>query len=164
MPNPVREFLTMYDEVSHEFDDLHKRRVIANLYAYWHDCRDCGDVLEDFNVYESVDEMRHPFRVPDPIEGPDGLGGFIDHNVDEFLEDYGLHTMNPDTEIRVMRHLAQMLDRVDWAVCWLDREAPDASQIQNLDDYVWTMNGETADETEQTFTFHVVNDVVTEVV
>lgn len=149
MANPVREFLTMYDEVSPELDDFRRRQVIANLYSYWHDCRDCGDMLEDFNVYESADEMREP--IPD--------------EANEYLYDYGLEHMYPEIEIRMLRHIADMLDRVEWVVCWLDRETPDVQQdIQNLDDYVWTMNGETEDETEQTFTFHVVNDVVTEVV
>lgn len=162
MSNPVREFLQMYDEVSHEFDDLHKRRVIANLYAYWHDCRDCGDVLEDFNVYDSPEEMRHPFRVPDEIPGVDGLESFHDENPDEFLRDYGVDTMNPDIEIHGLRHIADMLDRVEWVVCWLDHQVPDFDSV-NLDDYSVTMSGETEDETDQTFTFHVVNDVVTEV-
>lgn len=146
MSNPVREFLQMYDQVSNNLDESQKQQVIANVYSFWHDCRDCGDMLEDFNVYESAAEILEPI----PAEAYD------------YLRDYGVEDMNPETEIRGLRHIADMLDRVEWVVCWLDREVPNFDTV-NLDDYSVTMSGETEDETDQTFTFHVVNDVVTEV-
>lgn len=146
MSNPVREFLQMYDEVSNNLNETQKQQVIANVYSFWHDCRDCGDVLEDFNVYESAEEILEPI----PAEAYDSL------------RDYGVETIRPEIEIRGLRHIADMLDRVEWVVCWLDREVPDFDKV-NLDDYSVIMSGETEDETDQTFTFHVVNDVVTEV-
>jgi hypothetical protein len=146
MSNPVREFLQMYDQVSDKLDESQKQQVIANVYSFWHDCRDCGDMLEDFNVYESAEEI---------LEG-------IPAEAYDFLRDYGVDTLNPEIEIRGLRHIADMLDRVEWVVCWLDHQVPDFDSV-NLDDYSITMSGETEDETDQTFTFHVVNDVVTEV-
>jgi len=151
--NPIREFLEWYDILEPEMDDLRKRRHLANLYAWWHDCRDCGDELDAFNVYDSLDEMRNAFN-PDPNVVQDDV-------FDEFLENYGLNEIVPDEAVRQLRHVATMLDVCGYDVCYLDTQV---DSVDNLDDYAMTLAGYVDDEDDYTIhEFRVINDVVTEV-
>lgn len=151
--NPIREFIEWYEILEPEMDDLRKRHHLANLYAWWHDCRDCGDDLSAFNVYDSLDEMRNAFNANSPVP--------VDDNDDEFLENYGLNEIVPDEAIRQLRHVATMLDMCGFDVCYLDTQV---ASVDDLDDYTMSLHGYINDDTEHVHTFHVVDDVVTEVV